>query len=339
MNEPGSERRITEPSRSPGIHLRKAREAHSWTIDRVAHQLRLPAIAVQSLEADDYEHFAAEVYVRGYLRNYARLVGIQPEDILKAYGDLRHKEGPHAEPSGKAIDDSKRSQTAPVSPEKRSAMNSSPRSRDPERRRSPALRWLAAALAVSLTALWWWRERGNPLPSLMDIESSLTSRAPAPNPEATAGGFGDAAPPPDSLHEPSQILQDDSAALSRESSSPLGSSQEADPATAVPATHPASEAASAPDYTSSPSDTGLDTLSLRFNEDSWATVLDANGKRLLHETGAPGTVKTLAGRAPFKVTIGRLANVSIEFNGQPFVPPGASSRSPARFSIPIKNAN
>ncbi len=64
-------------------------------------------------------------------------------------------------------------------------------------------------------------------------------------------------------------------------------------------------------------------------------MVDADGTRLLHQIGLKGATKSLTGKAPFSLTIGRIADVSIEFNGQPFEFPDAKKRATERFSIPL----
>lgn len=72
-------------SPSPGALLRSRREAAGLSIEHVASQLHLMKSIVSSLEADCYDRIRGETYVRGYLRNYARLVGLDSEELLAHY--------------------------------------------------------------------------------------------------------------------------------------------------------------------------------------------------------------------------------------------------------------
>ena len=72
---------------TPGQMLRGARELYGWHIEDVAAELNLLPHVVKALEADDYKQMAGWTYVVGYLRNYARLVGINIEDAI-----ARHKQ-------------------------------------------------------------------------------------------------------------------------------------------------------------------------------------------------------------------------------------------------------
>jgi cytoskeleton protein RodZ len=74
---------------SPGSQLRKARERKGLDQAKVAGQLNLSKSIVQSLESDDNEHLPAAVFVQGYLRKYARLVGLDEDAIIQAYQELQ----------------------------------------------------------------------------------------------------------------------------------------------------------------------------------------------------------------------------------------------------------
>jgi cytoskeleton protein RodZ len=68
-----------------GLRLRQAREALQITETSAARQLFLTVGQVRALEEARYEQLPAEVFVRGYLRSYARLLGLDPEEILRQY--------------------------------------------------------------------------------------------------------------------------------------------------------------------------------------------------------------------------------------------------------------
>ncbi len=70
--------------KGPGARLKSAREAKSLNLEKVAAQLHLSNEMLMSLEADDYGNLPARVFVVGYLRNYARLVGLPAEAITQA---------------------------------------------------------------------------------------------------------------------------------------------------------------------------------------------------------------------------------------------------------------
>jgi cytoskeleton protein RodZ len=69
-------------SETPGKFLLAAREAKSLSREEVAKQIRLSVSVIEDIESDHYEHFGAATFVRGYLRSYARVVGVSEEKVL-----------------------------------------------------------------------------------------------------------------------------------------------------------------------------------------------------------------------------------------------------------------
>jgi cytoskeleton protein RodZ len=66
----------------PDQRLRAAREARGISVDEVAHDLHLDREIILSLEAADYAVLGAPVFVRGYLRSYAHLLGLPEDEIV-----------------------------------------------------------------------------------------------------------------------------------------------------------------------------------------------------------------------------------------------------------------
>jgi cytoskeleton protein RodZ len=65
-----------------GRALAAAREAHGLSQGDVAGQLRLHLRQVQAIESEDLAALPAGPFVRGYVRNYARLVDLPAEPLL-----------------------------------------------------------------------------------------------------------------------------------------------------------------------------------------------------------------------------------------------------------------
>jgi cytoskeleton protein RodZ len=84
MGKDEKERTRTEPG-GPGAALREARESAGLTIEQVADRLHLLQSVVSSLEQDCYDRIRGDTFVRGYLRNYARLLGIDGDEIVARY--------------------------------------------------------------------------------------------------------------------------------------------------------------------------------------------------------------------------------------------------------------
>ena len=72
-------------SSGPGAYLRKAREDANLTVEKVATALLLHTAIVEALEADEYDRLPAPTFVRGYLRGYARVLGLPSRPVLEMY--------------------------------------------------------------------------------------------------------------------------------------------------------------------------------------------------------------------------------------------------------------
>ncbi|WMJ68891.1 RodZ domain-containing protein [Stenotrophomonas sp. 24(2023)] len=65
-----------------GQRLRQAREAAGLTLDDVGQRLRMPVQVVRSLEEEQWQRLGAPVFVRGQLRSYAKLLGVDEREVL-----------------------------------------------------------------------------------------------------------------------------------------------------------------------------------------------------------------------------------------------------------------
>jgi cytoskeleton protein RodZ len=83
--------RVTERV-GPGPRLRAAREASGFEIEEIAKQLRLHPHIIADLERDKFSDHLALVFVRGYLRSYAGLIGLDPEQVVEEFNAMGHKE-------------------------------------------------------------------------------------------------------------------------------------------------------------------------------------------------------------------------------------------------------
>jgi cytoskeletal protein RodZ len=76
---------MTDAGRSLGPTLRAAREGKRWDIARAERETRIRARYLTALEAGDYADLPDPVYTRGFVRNYARYLGLDPEWCLDLY--------------------------------------------------------------------------------------------------------------------------------------------------------------------------------------------------------------------------------------------------------------
>lgn len=154
------------PPTLPGQRLKGAREEAGLALADVAERLRLSTTIVKALEADDYERLPGAAFVKGYLRNYAKLVGLPADDIANLYQQIRDEEQPV--------------ETVEVLP--------------PTPRRRNGLIWLALAVGVIVVALLVLVGGGKEAAQEAGVEPSAVEQAEtqapvarAAEPDATAG--------------------------------------------------------------------------------------------------------------------------------------------------------
>lgn len=68
---------------SVGAELKRVREEQGLTLSEVAHHLKLAPRQVESLEDERFEQLPGITFVRGMLKNYARLLKLAPEPLLQ----------------------------------------------------------------------------------------------------------------------------------------------------------------------------------------------------------------------------------------------------------------
>jgi cytoskeleton protein RodZ len=79
-----SDANIQGDARGCGVRLREARVAAGLGVQEVATRLRMPVRVVEALEEGNWQVIGAGVFVRGQLRSYARLLGVDIEPFLDA---------------------------------------------------------------------------------------------------------------------------------------------------------------------------------------------------------------------------------------------------------------
>lgn len=67
---------------SIGSLLRETRESRGLSLDAAAMRLRLMHRQVEAMETEDFDSLGPPVFARGFVRNYARLLGLAPEPLL-----------------------------------------------------------------------------------------------------------------------------------------------------------------------------------------------------------------------------------------------------------------
>lgn len=90
-----------------GERLCAAREAKELSLDEVAEATKIPLNYLVALEDESFDAFTSDLHARGFLRNYASFLGLDPDETADLLGQVRHtgKRGnlhPKQEPIGNA---------------------------------------------------------------------------------------------------------------------------------------------------------------------------------------------------------------------------------------------
>lgn len=75
-----------------GHSLREAREKKGLSLGQVQQETKLRTRYLVAIEEGEFDALPGEPYVRGFIRNYCRAVGVDPQPILARYDNLRQQE-------------------------------------------------------------------------------------------------------------------------------------------------------------------------------------------------------------------------------------------------------
>ena len=76
---------VTELPSSPGARLRREREAQGISHQQAAESLNLDTMVLAHLEANDFATLGAPVFVKGHLRRYTTMLGLDEDEIVSLY--------------------------------------------------------------------------------------------------------------------------------------------------------------------------------------------------------------------------------------------------------------
>ncbi|XZG71831.1 helix-turn-helix domain-containing protein [Chitinibacteraceae bacterium HSL-7] len=83
------------PAESVGSRLKAAREAAGLTVRQVSDQLKLAPRQIELIEGDHFDALPGATFARGFVRNYARLLGLDQEPIVADLDRLMPKASEH----------------------------------------------------------------------------------------------------------------------------------------------------------------------------------------------------------------------------------------------------
>lgn len=122
----------------PGSQLADIREAKGFSREYVAGKLHLRVKVIELLENDDYQNMPEPVFIKGYLRAYAKLMDTEPEPLLEAFNHQCHTE--------------------------RKLEKALWQTRRPSNGAEYAIKWLTVAIAAGViiaVSLWWHKSKDN----------------------------------------------------------------------------------------------------------------------------------------------------------------------------------
>ncbi len=291
----------SQPVQNLGERIRSAREAKKLSQEDLATLLHLQINIIQALEDNRFEQLAAPTYVKGYIRNVARTIDLDGDELVTLYETgTPVSKGPEILPR--------------VSKPAQFSSTDKP---------VKIMTYLISLGLVLLLLIWWQSEfivNGSGSGSGPDASS-----ADGPYP----GGFdysydivihpqGPFYRAPDSNVSDEELVTElpdysgNPPLLTIDSSVDSVSSMMEDPVS-VPAAG------------------GM--LTIEVNADSWIEVRDASQEKLYLDIAKQGEVISLDGQTPLSVVLGNVEGVSIRWKGQTFDVSPYARAGVARFTL------
>ena len=294
---------IVAPPFSIGTVLREARVHLGLSVDEVSHRIKFAPRQVEALEADDFAHLPEPVFLRGFVRSYARLLQLDAEPLLAVL--------PHAP-----------EQSVPLEAK---ALTEVPFPNIYTERKQNII-WLAAALAVAVVlALAAWLLGGKPkeqsapeaavsseqnatnatVETLALPEAVPVSAVPDVVPVTAAPNAGKPKPEMPDAEKP-KAMEMKQAEEVKKSPAAVSPPQPAVAPPAKPVVKPATASGAS----------GPTSIRVTFNADSWVEIKDKDGNIVLSLIGHDGTEQSVGGTPPFAVHIGYASGVKLYYKGK-----------------------
>jgi cytoskeleton protein RodZ len=333
----------------PGATLKRHREERGWTVEQVASQLNLAPRQVLALERDDYPALPGMAVARGFMRSYAKLLGLDPVPLLASLGG---EAGMSQEslPSRKTL-------STPFSETRMPSMND---------KAWPASKWVMIGLLTLLAGVGIWAAQQNS--QVADLSKSASDQVrdgfahlSGPDASKQAEGAGTVATPQakgDAPVSSGQVAPEaGKPADAGKSAAPAADAQKAPeptaaapapgstdesakvpPAgtTAAPATAPSAAAPAGavnPAVNPAPAAPGSNPLVVTVREEAWVTIKRANDNSVVFSRlMKAGSTETIEIPAPVNIVIGNAAGATATLRGAAVdIKPG--SGNVARFSL------
>lgn len=270
-----------------GDKLRREREMRGVTIAEMSESTKISKRWLQALEEEDFDILPGGVFNRGFVRSYARFLGINEDQAVADYVAASNEQPP---PEDKfPLEIHEKEGTPPLNP-KRSFL-------------PVALAIVALVLVVSGWT-WWVKHKPPTAAHTTQIPAPTIASQPAPTAQDTAVTPTSASA---TASEQSTAPSNDNASSSTNQDSPSG------PEKAAPgADTEAKQASTEPRKDLSRSF----TVSIKAKESSWVSIV-ADGKTRWEGMLDPNMERSIKAGKELVLKTGNAAGLDISYNGKP----------------------
>lgn len=306
------------PAIDIGAQLRRAREAAGLSVDDISSDLRIHVNYVEALEKNNFEILNGPTYVKGYIRNYARLLEIDSNPLIEAY----------------------QSSVGEVP-----AWNASHPLQEEKAHRKGMLTGSVIIVLAMLALFGTWllksgyldRYQVDAVQSEVDSNTAEDELTDTTKTHETAEAGVDSSSKPEGLTIKEQVQAlNPQAAGSVETSSGETQADTQEPSSSPEADKSNENAIilGEDDFITAPDGEGTDEIIITFTEDCWVEIKDASRNQLMHGLYKAGDIKVVLSEAPFQVFLGNAKAVQIDFNGTAFDIAASTRRNnSARFAL------
>ena len=314
---------------NPGETLRQARESNGWSLAEVALKLNLTSTSLANLEAGAFDKLPGHTFARGYIRAYAKLLGIDQTVLVQEFDQFTGTDAQGSNVHGLG------------------------RIEEPTRVSHTILRIVSLLLLIAVIGggFVWWQDqasqRSKDLTSNalehVEVESAdgTTQIHPLDEPEDQAVAEGQTTPEapataeqpvPETGTAPAPAATAAVPAAPATTTAPVAQAPAAaTPAAAPPATAPAAPAMSPP--TTPALIAGDGRVQITFIADCWTQVTDGNGKVLFSGLKRKGDTLDQGGKPPLTLRLGFARGAQVAYNGQPVDVAPFTSGETARLKL------
>ena len=287
-----------------GDVLRGARVAADWTVTEVANKLNLTASAVESIEANQFERLPGATFARGYIRSYAKILGLNADQLAKQFDQ---------QIGSSTIDN---------------AVHSIDRVGEARRVSRGMLHFSAFVIfVIAAGAAYYAWQTFNVAKSQDNSQSAVFDRVEVERADGsvhvqTLDELEDQAA--NVVLEPDTAGSTQSTALALLASKDESASVQDEQATELTETIEEADIQLEP---------GMGVVQFSFQSDSWVRVQDAEGTEISSGLKRAGEQLQLTGKAPFNLHLGYAKGVSIIYNGEPVDFSASISGETARITL------